>query len=327
MNKMLKSERRALAAWYAYRAAKVARERLRACTMMHNFTRRIRLRRVQIYVYAGMIKIRVPSQQPAHLVGARRSEIVGFSLASRKRMLEGVMSWRNLKDAYFVHLTYHDFPNDWHEWKRHLKNFLARLKRRFPSVGVMWKLELQRRGAPHYHMIVSSSGVRLLRFRQWVAAAWSAIAHQQSQFQGKYATRVDTIFSRAHALSYASKYCAKLSEMSVDDDGVLCPPPQMGRIWGFFGAVDRSEVLHQTTSRGGLRDLRAAALSLLYAKKSSYVSAFDDLLSFQGFSLFYVGSDNDDRVLSWREFASAAYVIGSGGCVEWKSYKNSDKCH
>jgi len=69
----------------------------------------------------------------------------------------------------YVTLTYPAvYPTKPGEYKRHLKNFASRMKRVFPQAGFFWRLEFQRRGAPHYHLLVY--GVE--GTQDWVSAAW-----------------------------------------------------------------------------------------------------------------------------------------------------------
>lgn len=290
---------------YAYVRAARAATRERACTITHKYSQRVKLRRVRIRVYSGMVKLSVRSEQPPHLAGVRRGDIVGFSAASRKRLLEGVMSWRNMDNAAFVHLTYHDWPDDWREWKRHLKLFLNRLRRAFPESGALWKLEFQERGAPHYHLIVTGLKQYSVRwFRVWVRLAWAQIAHTQSEYRGKFATRVDKILDRVHALSYATKYQSKLVETQIDTaTGEIMPPPPCGRYWAFWGQIDRSPVIDTHTSKGALADLRKAALAWLRERNSRYAEAFAEQSAARGFSLFYIGCDTSSgRITQWRDF-------------------------
>jgi len=66
-----------------------------------------------------------------------------------------------------------------------LKIFLQRFKRAYPDASAIWKLEPQKRGAPHYHMLVwgvemsefsySSNGTGL-PFASWVPTIWHQIA-------------------------------------------------------------------------------------------------------------------------------------------------------
>ena len=94
---------------------------------------------------------------------AKRGEIAEFSSASRRRMLELMAKIDRKAVPFFVTLTYPDsFPLYRSDYKRHLETFCNRLKRRWPDMAVLWKLEFQVRKsgrnkgklAPHYHLFV-----------------------------------------------------------------------------------------------------------------------------------------------------------------------------
>lgn len=106
--------------------------------------------------------------------GGARHEITGFSNDSRRRLLYTIGKIQTDAELpWFVTLTWPDaFPSA-RESKRHLSAFLRRLKRAFPGVGLIWKLEPQQRGAPHYHMLVWGADCELLAM---VPAAWYEIA-------------------------------------------------------------------------------------------------------------------------------------------------------
>src|SRR5690606_31407134 len=74
----------------------------------------------------------------------------------------------------WVHLTYPgEFCADGRTVKGHLSAFYRRWKRRFGPPRGAWKREFQRRGAPHFHLLLSwPEGVGLGPLRLWVARAW-----------------------------------------------------------------------------------------------------------------------------------------------------------
>ena len=84
-----------------------------------------------------------------------RGKITKFSMKSRRRLLYKVAEIDKSELPIFLTLTYPDkFSSDPQEWKQNLNNFCKRLKRVFPKLGLIWKLEPQKRGAPHFHILV-----------------------------------------------------------------------------------------------------------------------------------------------------------------------------
>lgn len=86
-----------------------------------------------------------------------------------------------------ITLTY---PGDWTEVapdgpasKRHLQMFRKRFQRAWGyALRAIWKLEFQRRGAPHYHLMIVPPHGRALRgryagftFKRWLSETWANI--------------------------------------------------------------------------------------------------------------------------------------------------------
>ncbi len=84
-----------------------------------------------------------------------RKKITEFSKPSRRRLRLKMAILRRACLPWMVTLTY---PREWdqddRQWKRDLDVFLKRLKRQFPTVALIWKLEFQERGAPHFHLFL-----------------------------------------------------------------------------------------------------------------------------------------------------------------------------
>ncbi len=130
----------------------------------------------------------------------------------------------------FITLTYPaQFSADPQDWKRDLDAFLKRLKRHFRIVAVVWKLEPQERGAPHYHLLV----FRLEDIpRQWVSQAWYEIVGTGRAEHLRAGTRVEVIRSWNGVMSYASKrYMGKV----IEHIPTWWKNP--GRFWGVSGSL------------------------------------------------------------------------------------------
>lgn len=115
--------------------------------------------------------------------------ITGWSRKSRSRMVERLctLDYAPLFPAgrlpAMITLTY---PGDWltvapsgKAAKRHLKAFTKRYDRAWnePLTGV-WKLEFQRRGAPHFHILMSPPhgySAAGTAFREWLSTTWAQI--------------------------------------------------------------------------------------------------------------------------------------------------------
>jgi hypothetical protein len=82
---------------------------------------------------------------------SKRGAVSGFSCKSRSRMLALVSSLNAKIHPVFVTLTYPLlWDNDPLAWKSDLDTFGKWLLRKYPSASFIWKLEPQKRGAPHF---------------------------------------------------------------------------------------------------------------------------------------------------------------------------------
>jgi len=157
--------------------------------------------------------------------GGVRGKIKGFSPQSRRRMLHllNQVPKKAHQGALWVDLTYPgDYPSQ-QASKQHLDAFGKRLLRKFPKASVVWRLELQKRGAPHYHLLVY--GIPFLP-KRWLSRVWYEIVGSGDVRHLAVGTRVGRVRSFRQAIGYASKYIAK------------CEPDQAGtegRVWGVLG--------------------------------------------------------------------------------------------
>ena len=104
----------------------------------------------------------------------RGSVISTFSKEARRNMMYTIARVRRDCLPCFVTLTYPAKYNlDPKSWKRDLHMFAQRLGRRFDDVAGIWKLEPQRRGAPHYHLLLWN--VLLEDLRNFVPREWNDI--------------------------------------------------------------------------------------------------------------------------------------------------------
>jgi len=124
--------------------------------------------RIEVWAGAGLIKV---IKQGRHKIipendanQKKRGQIHGFSRAARRRMMQFLAKVR-LDELLplFGTTTYPDmFPDEAEKFKRDLQALIERLKRRFPLVGLLWRLEFKRRKsgvnigkvAPHFHWLL-----------------------------------------------------------------------------------------------------------------------------------------------------------------------------
>lgn len=123
---------------------------------------------IEVWTGAGLIKVIKQGRGRIILENEsnqrKRGQIHGFSRASRRRMMQLLAKVR-LDELLplFGTTTYPDiFPDEAEKFKRDLQTLIERLKRRFPRVGLLWRLEFKRRKsgvnagkvAPHFHWLL-----------------------------------------------------------------------------------------------------------------------------------------------------------------------------
>lgn len=164
--------------------------------------------------------------------GGIRGKVQGFSRSSRLRMLRLIACvLRDAELPCFVTLTYPDkFPTV-ERAKRDLDVFIRRIRRAFLA-GLIWKLEPQKRGAPHYHLLVW--GVDQDELFIWVVKNWYEIAgdgdiNHKLFHQGKLPDSepcVSKVDSFNGVWFYAAKYIGKVFEVAE------WGKQWTGRFWG-----------------------------------------------------------------------------------------------
>ena len=188
----------------------------------------------KFHIGASLVECSRPSQYSlvsggASVGGGNRSYVSGFSASSRRRLLLQLSKVRRDAVPIFVTLTY---PNSWpsqpKEWKRHLDNFRRVLLRRFPGCSMIWKLEAQRRGAPHFHVFIFGVDVIDVGFRSWLSETWYRVVGSNDEKHLRAGTRVEYLRSIQGAFNYAAKYMGK----TVHSDESWQRP---GRFWGVYG--------------------------------------------------------------------------------------------
>lgn len=165
------------------------------------------------------------------MVHGKRGEITHFSNASRRRLMRLMAQIDRTafrRRPLFITLTYPaKYPTSSRVYKAHLRSFLARFARRYPHVPIIWRLEYQKRGAPHYHLMVFSPWY--IDYR-WVAETWYAATGRGDVFTLISGTETRAVRSWRGVMYYASKYMSKGGEVPSGH--------KPGRLWGVHSRED-----------------------------------------------------------------------------------------
>jgi len=136
----------------------------------------------------------------------------------------------------FVTLTYHDhFPSP-RASKKHLKAFLERVKYSFPEVWGMWKLEPQKRGAPHFHLMLFGPAPDA----EWVARVWHRLAGAGSPQHlawhlGQLGSGNRPCVERAKSWTRVNLYMSKYFSKPIGGEEWA----EFGRAWGQVAKLNR----------------------------------------------------------------------------------------
>lgn len=176
-----------------------------------------------------VVRTQRKSQEPPK---TPRGPIKGFSKDAQKRLLQFMLTVDIASvaqptkkapqgKAFFFSLTYRkqNVPN--YERKRHLDLFLKRLEYAYGKLGVIWKLEYQERGTPHYHlMLFFEQLMQWQEVRDWCFSAWRAVTGDDC-----YPDVVTVYIEKGNVgrlINYTIKYLAKGFEADLPT----------GRVWG-----------------------------------------------------------------------------------------------
>lgn len=159
-----------------------------------------------------------------------RGKVRGFSNQSKIRMLKklgGVNAKKLGLLPLFVTLTY---PSEWvddsKEWKRQLEAFRMRVERKWGKFAIVWKLEYQKRGAPHWHMLwyKEFSSAELIILRRWLSRVWFVLVKSGDYKHLSAGTRVERLRDANGVQYYCAKYIGKVTGET----------PLNGRHWGVW---------------------------------------------------------------------------------------------
>ena len=189
--------------------------------------------------------------------GGVRGEVRAWSSASRRRLFRALAAipWPLLGPCLFVTLTYPSaFPTSGRVVHHHLDRLHRSIERRWGKACGVWKLEFQRRGAPHFHLCLVSP-VRCVcgaygqrqgspkhrscgcqrEFREWLSAEWFRIVGSGDVAHLSAGTSVEWLGD--HPASYLAGYVSGYGGKGKGHQEVVPESAlDVGR-WGGFWAL------------------------------------------------------------------------------------------
>ncbi len=192
---------------------------------------------------------------------------------------------------YFVTLTYHhSWPKDRQGRKRHLDAFRKRLERHYGPFAAVWRLEFQKRGAPHYHLLmwlpVPPAPHRISVLRTRIATYWNDVVDPGNIEHLQAGTSLEIPRSWRGVNSYAAKYMGKLEQLQ---EGA----PSVGRFWGVW----RRGMLPITYTTDSLTTWQALRVRRIF-RNFSKIGQRNHRGDLQAVNCF-VGYSTTNRMLAW----------------------------
>lgn len=209
---------------------------------------------ITIYEGGNLVHLRAEKfkSKIAYEEGRTRGKIGEFSYKSRQRLMRKIamIDGREAGLPVFLTLTY---PEEWpaasEEWKRHIHKFIIYMVRKYPGVWGLWKMEFQKRGAPHFHFMLwglpkiegtkhtrdgktcwrvlpGISSASDLEVFNWMNQTWYRIVGSQDPKHLAAGINLEPVQSWRGVTSYVSKYLGKT------ESGEFVPCEFTGRFWG-----------------------------------------------------------------------------------------------
>lgn len=193
---------------------------------------------VEITAQGRLLKVKCFNPDTEFRGRGRRGDVDTFSKQSRMRMLRMLARLHPPANkgyrhrCVFVTLTSREVFHP-RQAKEYLRAFLKRLERRFPKIALVWRLEYQERGAPHFHLVIYN--VPYID-KEYIQECWGEIIGQERPF-----TRIESIKTYKHLVNYVSKYAGKVDSVGFNNGAYLAAHPgsayadqSAGRVWGWF---------------------------------------------------------------------------------------------
>ena len=159
----------------------------------------------------------------------KRGKVRGFSRKSRKNLLRLVNELEPSDCYYFVTLTYRQWEDDNAKlWHYQLKRIFEGLRFSYPTSSGVWRLEFQKRKAPHFHILLHvPQKPEASDLRERIKTLWCRILGQSS-----WAFKKHSVDCKHVGSDYKS--CALYSAIYSAKDANDRPDINTGRQWGKY---------------------------------------------------------------------------------------------
>jgi len=180
-------------------------------------------------------------------LGKRKGDITeGFTRASRNSFIKFLLSidYEKMGVPLFFTLTYPgEYSNDPRIWKRDLRTLFERLKYKFDRITGNWRLEPQRRGAPHFcGFLWNCDWLKTMEGKKWFSRQWFEVVGSGDERHLRAGTGIDVEQNVGNRIFYMAKYQTKIEKGGVKQEFDY----PVGRYWGAFNrkeiAINKEEI-------------------------------------------------------------------------------------
>lgn len=224
-----------------------------------------------------------------------RGNITSFSPSSSRRMKNFLASldYSKFQFRIFFTCTYrYIYPDNKFELHNHLLRIIKRLERLIPGVFIVWRIELQKRGAPHFHFLLFSktkySLVKKIFIAKEIKKDWGQITASVNDYSFTVASDIVELTSSEKILGYIAKYSSKRQSdvLSID----------YGRLWGFRGSPVHLSEKKFFVTQAFIIELRRQ-LKIIYSKIPNPSDDFLFYLSFHRDPFFFLTKQTIKKII------------------------------
>jgi hypothetical protein len=172
--------------------------------------------------------------KPTELGKSRGDVIDGYTRESRNRFIKILLSinYAAMGSPFYYTLTYPgEYSNDPRQWKRDLDTFRKRLKRQYPDYCGTWRLEPQKRGAPHFSgFLWGCDDLGTVRGKKWFSRQWYEVVGSGDEKHLRAGTGISREIMIDTRIFYMAKYQTKTEKGGMKQEFDY----PVGRYWGIF---------------------------------------------------------------------------------------------
>ena len=190
--------------------------------------------------------------------------IRGRSRQAYKRLLWAIAATAHMfrYGSWFVTLTHGKHAPGWKDSKWMFNCWKYKSCRKFDTLKGVWVAEAQKRGAPHYHLLVTGAGPAAMG---WMQLAWlRQTGDEGSDPDARMRHAFDAqVYGESQADAAVEKYLAKLASREMTKRGQQDMEAHTGRTWGY---VNREE-MKQSVQQIDFMSLSAQEVSEWYVQR------------------------------------------------------------